>query len=85
MDEAEAQALLGRNVAGFRAAVNLSAAALAELVGVHPRHIKAIESGTRAPSFGLLIRLAKALEVAPADLLTPRTLPRRPPGRPRKR
>ncbi len=41
---------------------------LAALVGVKGSHIAYLESGRRLPSFGLLFRLAKELNVRPGKL-----------------
>ena len=38
---------------------------LAELCGIDNTHIRHIESGSRSPSLGLLIRLCNALKVSP--------------------
>lgn len=84
VDEAEAKALLGANVAGFRAKAGLSQDALAKAVKVHVRHLKAVEAGSRAPSFSLLVRLAQVVEVEPHQLLKPSGLRRRGRGRPKK-
>lgn len=41
---------------------------LARLVGVNATHIAYLESGRRLPSLGLLLRLAKELNVRPGKL-----------------
>lgn len=41
---------------------------LANLVGVKPSHIAYLENGHRLPSLGLLVRLAKELNVRPGKL-----------------
>ncbi|MBP5295176.1 MAG: helix-turn-helix transcriptional regulator [Lachnospiraceae bacterium] len=47
----------------------LSQSALAKLVGVEQGSLSDLESGKRFPSFGLLIRLAKALECSLDELV----------------
>jgi transcriptional regulator with XRE-family HTH domain len=60
---ANLQKLLGARVYELRRRLNLTQAQFAEKVGVSNDTISRIERGIRSPSFDVLERLAKALDV----------------------
>jgi len=43
---------------------------LSDLSGLHMTEISRLERGTRDPRLSTVVRLARALEVAPGELLT---------------
>ena len=60
---------MGRKLAAARKAAGLSQQALADATGVSKAMISMMEGGFRTPRIDLLVRLAAALDVPPADLL----------------
>jgi transcriptional regulator with XRE-family HTH domain len=56
---------IGKRLGDLRRVRNLTSEQLAELCGIDDTHIRHIESGSRSPSLGLLIRLCNALKVSP--------------------
>ncbi|HEY2140966.1 MAG TPA: helix-turn-helix transcriptional regulator [Solirubrobacteraceae bacterium] len=58
----------GANLARARERRGLSQSQLAREVDVLYTYISRIETGKAAPSFGLILRLAAALELPPSDL-----------------
>ena len=77
--------IVGANVRKFRRERGLTQEALAELVGVEIRHLRFIEHAESGPSFDLLVGLADALDVDPADLFGEVEIEDIPRGRPRKK
>lgn len=65
--------LLGRNVRAARLARGLSQEQLAFEAEMKRSYLSDLERGTRNPSVRALGRLAKALDVEPADLLIDQT------------
>ena len=63
--------LFGRNLRAARQRAALSQEALAEHAGLHPTYIGLVERGQRNISLVSVERLAKALAVAPWELLHP--------------
>jgi transcriptional regulator with XRE-family HTH domain len=61
----------GRTVRRLRHALGLSQEGLAERAEIHRTYIGGIERGERNPTLTMIVRLAKALEAAPAALLEP--------------
>jgi len=61
--------VLGRAIGELRDQGGLSASALAAAVGVEERRIRALEAGQLDPDYELLIALAEALGVRPAELV----------------
>jgi transcriptional regulator with XRE-family HTH domain len=59
----------GEQVRNFRKARGLSQEELAELAGLHRNYIGGIERGERNVALLNILRLAKALEISPSDLL----------------
>lgn len=60
---------IGGRVLALRTGHGWSTRDLAERVGVARPVVSAVEEGTRLPTISLLYRLAKALQVAPGELL----------------
>jgi transcriptional regulator with XRE-family HTH domain len=67
MDDARAR--FARNLREARANARLTQEALAEVSGLHPTEISRLEGALRDPRLGTLVRLARALEIPPAQLL----------------
>jgi transcriptional regulator with XRE-family HTH domain len=59
---------LGANLRNWRKTRGLSQEALAELAEVHRTEIGLLERGKRDPGFGIITRLAGALEIPPGEL-----------------
>jgi transcriptional regulator with XRE-family HTH domain len=68
------RAVLGLNIRVRRAELALTQDALAGLIGTSPSHLSSIEKGRRNTSIDQLERIAKALRIAPAALVTPRRI-----------
>jgi transcriptional regulator with XRE-family HTH domain len=80
------QEAIAANVRLHREKRGLTQLALAEAVGIEPRHVQFIEYARASPSLAILIALAEALGKTPADLLRPaRRKPAARPGRPARR
>ena len=62
--------LVGRNVASLRKNAGFSQEELAFRADVHRTEVSLIERGKRDPRLGTLVKLARALEVAPETLIT---------------
>ena len=62
--------LLAKNIKNFREILNISQMGLAEKVGCSPTLIGKIETMKRFPSATTINRIARAFNVAPADLFT---------------
>lgn len=60
--------LLGKKIANLRKYRGLTQEALAEKVGRSPNHISKLEIATTNPSFELLVKIAKALNVEMYEL-----------------
>ncbi len=60
---------LGKRVRELRKARGLSQERLAELAEVHENHIRRIEAGTANPSYLVLLRIARALDVRAGKLI----------------
>lgn len=60
--------LLGRRIAKLRNKRHLTQEALAEMVERSPNHISKLEIATTNPSFELLVKIAKALNVEMYEL-----------------
>ncbi|WP_437605139.1 helix-turn-helix transcriptional regulator [Sorangium sp. So ce834] len=58
--------------------------ALAERSGIDLRYLQQIDSGKKKMSIDALLAIANGLEVSPAHLLRPATMPEVKRGRPRK-
>jgi transcriptional regulator with XRE-family HTH domain len=60
---------LGSNLRAAREKLRLTQEEVAERSGVHPTEISRMEAGKRDPQVSTLLKLAKALEVPPGQLL----------------
>ena len=65
-----AQSLFAKNVRRIRRAKGMTQEALAEHADLHPNYISSVERGERNISIRNIERLALALEVSMADLVT---------------
>lgn len=61
---------LADNVKSFRRRCGLSQEELAHAAGLHRTYVSGIERGIRNPSISIVAKLAVALGVEPADLLS---------------
>lgn len=59
----------GLAVRHFRQEAGLSQEGLADRLDVSPSYVSMLESGKRYPSIEMLIRIARALESRPGDIL----------------
>ena len=60
---------LGTNLLAARKRLGLTQEQVAERSGVHATEVSRIEAGKRDPKVSTLLRLAKAVEVPPGQLL----------------
>lgn len=65
---AEPQAVLGETIRTLREERGMTQEAVALIAGVHPTWVSRIESGTLNPSWGMISRVAEALEVKVSEL-----------------
>jgi len=63
------QKIFGENVRRLRSTKELSQEALAELASLHRTYVGAIERGERNVSLQNIVKLARALGVAPSKLM----------------
>ncbi|MCJ2185221.1 helix-turn-helix domain-containing protein [Novosphingobium beihaiensis] len=61
----------GRLVKAHRVRLGITQEALAERAGISTDMVSKIESGNSGARFGVIVQLADALEVDPAELFTP--------------
>lgn len=59
---------LGKRVRELRKERGYSQEKLAEHAGIHENHVRRIEGGTANPSYLVVVKIAKALRVSPAEL-----------------
>lgn len=62
--------LFSERLKALRVESDLSQAELAEAAGVNVTYVSALERGRREPGLAIVERLAKALNVTPAEMLT---------------
>lgn len=60
---------LGSNLKAARTRLGLTQEQVAERSGVHATEVSRIEAGKRDPQVSTLVRLAKAVDVEPGELL----------------
>lgn len=71
--------LFGNRLRALRKARGWSQEKLAEVADIHENYASRLEGGHQEPALLVVLRLCRALEIAPADLLadfTPSTLKR---------
>lgn len=68
-NQTPAREALARNLRRLRAQEGISQEHLADLAGLHRTYVSSVERGERNVSIDNIERLAKALRVAPADLI----------------
>jgi transcriptional regulator with XRE-family HTH domain len=61
--------ILGANLKAARRRLGLTQEQVAHRSGVHATEVSRIEAGKRDPQVSTLLKLAKALEVSPGQLL----------------
>lgn len=71
MPKNKVQTQFGQAVRRCRKSMGVSQEALAQLTEIHRTYIGGIERGERNPTLLMIHRLAKALGVSPARLLSP--------------
>ena len=59
----------GENVRNFRTNLKLSQEGFAELCGLHRTYISGVERGVRNPTLTIVVQIAEALKIHPAELL----------------
>lgn len=74
---------IAANVRRLRVARGWTQVELAKASGLNPRHVQLLESGTANPTVRVLIDVADALGVAPADLFAEAKAEPRRAGNPR--
>lgn len=62
-------AALGRTLRRARRELDLSQEALAAIAGMGAKHLGEIERGNHDPRFTTILKLARALELAPGELI----------------
>jgi transcriptional regulator with XRE-family HTH domain len=62
-------ASLGRAIRELRTTSRVSQEQLAERAGLHRLYLGGVERGERNPTLHTIVRVARALEVAPSELL----------------
>jgi transcriptional regulator with XRE-family HTH domain len=67
------EAVVGRNVRRLRVTKGLTQEALAHAAEIDTRYVGGIERGEENPSIAVLGRIAAAIDVHPADLLSTTT------------
>lgn len=71
IQKCDAQVLFAVNMRRIRKEKRLTQEQLAERAGLHPNYVSSVERGERNLSIANIERIACALEVAMAELLTP--------------
>jgi transcriptional regulator with XRE-family HTH domain len=66
----EQRRLFGARLRELRLAEGVSQEKLAEKAGLHRNYVGILERARQSPSLDTLVRLAKALKVKPAELLS---------------
>jgi len=65
----EPEERFGRNLREERLRLGLSQEALGHACDLHPTEISRLERAVREPRLSTIVRLARALKIAPSDLL----------------
>ncbi len=79
-ERSQAHAALGRTIRSFRADRSISQEELGYRSGLDRTYVGGIERGERNPGFENFLKLARALEVGPSELLKDVDLVERRPG-----
>jgi transcriptional regulator with XRE-family HTH domain len=69
IDETAITHSLGANVREHREQAGLSQGALADLANIHRTYLNQVENGRKAITVPVLVRLSRALDITPAELL----------------
>lgn len=69
MEESQAYLVLGKKIRELRHERELSQEQLADIAGLHRTYVGGIERGERNLSLQNIIRLARALDTTPSELL----------------
>lgn len=69
MSEKSYRKNFGSNLKRFRQAVPLTQEELSEQLNITAQHLSYLETGSRSPSFDVIVAASEVLRVAPADLL----------------
>jgi transcriptional regulator with XRE-family HTH domain len=65
----ESHEIFGANVRGHRKRLGMSQEALGFASGLHPTEVSRLERAVREPRLRTIVRIARALDVRPGDLL----------------
>jgi transcriptional regulator with XRE-family HTH domain len=66
----QAELQFGREIKRRRASSRLSQEELAHRADVHASYVSQIERGVKSPTLGVIVRLARALQLAPSELIS---------------
>lgn len=69
VQEESPRQVLGRNIRRRRRLLDLTQEQCAERCGLHRTYYAGVERGQRNPSFDILVKIARALEATPSQLV----------------
>jgi transcriptional regulator with XRE-family HTH domain len=61
--------IFGKIIAGLRQAAGLSQEELADRAGIHRTYVSQIERGIKSPTIVMLLKLSKALDTTPSNVM----------------
>jgi transcriptional regulator with XRE-family HTH domain len=70
MAATDLKALLGHAIKAHRTSLGISQEELAQRAGLHRTYVSDLERGARNPSIGSIEKIARALQVSAAELLS---------------